>query len=118
MLMAFLGLAISLLELHIKISEEKARWRWDKGIPWFYCPTATPSTHRLFGNFENIFGLLSAILQSIKVAADYFLYIQHSVNPIRFNFWSILLAICLLCSHFVKDLRPEVSVLHQTDKNV
>ncbi|KAK8570704.1 hypothetical protein V6N13_103108 [Hibiscus sabdariffa] len=81
MLMAFLGLAISLLELHTKISKEKARWRWD---------TMVLLSHSFSLNLQ----------------------------AFRFNFWSILFAICVLCSHFVKDLRPEVSVLHQTDKNV
>ncbi|KAH1114867.1 hypothetical protein J1N35_008245 [Gossypium stocksii] len=54
MIMAFIGLLGCTNELAYKGGKEKARWRWYKETPWFYCPTATPTSYRRFGSFAEI----------------------------------------------------------------
>ncbi|XP_039044449.1 uncharacterized protein LOC120183929 [Hibiscus syriacus] len=118
MLMALVGLLGFTMELAYEGRKEKARWRWDQEIPWFYCPTATPTRYRRFGSFAKIFGLVCAVLQSISAIVAYAFYSHHSDNPIKVSIWPIIFAISLLFSQFLKDRSPKVSALDHKDHNV
>ncbi|XP_039044430.1 clathrin heavy chain 1-like [Hibiscus syriacus] len=115
MLMALAGLLGCTTELAFKGGKEKARWRWDKQLPWFYCSTATPTSHRRFGSFAEIFGLVCATLQSISALVAYAFYSRHSDNPIKVSYLPIIFAIGLLFSQYLKDRSRKVNVAVHED---
>ncbi|KAK8561530.1 hypothetical protein V6N12_048596 [Hibiscus sabdariffa] len=75
MLLTLIGLLGYTTELAYKSRKEKAEWRWDIGIPWFYCPIDSPPGYKCFGILSEIFGLACAILQSITAILAYVFYV-------------------------------------------
>ncbi|PPS06056.1 hypothetical protein GOBAR_AA14594 [Gossypium barbadense] len=117
LIMGFIGLLGCTNELAYKSGKEKARWRWYKEIPWFYCPTATPNSYRRFGSFAEITRLVCAILQCVSATLAHVCYNLHAHNPIEFSFCSVTLASGPLFSQFLKDPTPKVTAHAHEDEN-
>ncbi|KDO63999.1 hypothetical protein CISIN_1g038928mg [Citrus sinensis] len=71
-------------------------------LPWLYYPS--PSD-KLFGNFNDIVGLVCALCQCILSAITYGFVRRHADNPIKVSVWPIIFAFGLLCSNLFK--KPE-----------
>lgn len=96
MLLAFVGLLGFIMEIASKGANEREHWIWDMGI----CTRIR--------TFADIFGLLSAMLQSISAAVAYAYYSHHD-KPNKLNLMSVVFAFCLLCSQLLKDLSPKLA---------
>lgn len=100
--MSYAALFVSIFGLVFKCRRENVIWKWRGALPWLYYPS--PSD-KLFGNFNDIVGLVCALCQCILSAITYGFIRRHADNPIKVSVWPIIFAFGLLCSNLFK--KPE-----------
>ncbi|XWS59464.1 hypothetical protein CRYUN_Cryun08bG0124200 [Craigia yunnanensis] len=98
MLMSLAAVITCIIELAYKAGMERVIWRWESKLPWFYY--SSPS-HKRFGTFPEMIGLVCAMLQTIISAVAYTFYLQHADYPLKVSFWPFVFALGLFCSKFM-----------------
>ncbi|KAJ4717412.1 putative Serine/threonine-protein kinase PBS1 [Melia azedarach] len=103
MLMSFAAIFLCIVEFVYKARQEKVTWKWSR-LPWLYYPS---QTHKPFGNFKDIIGLVCALCQCIVTGISFDFAVRHADNPFKISVWPIVFAFGLLCSKFLE--KPERS---------
>ncbi|ESR44944.1 hypothetical protein CICLE_v10004000mg, partial [Citrus x clementina] len=67
-------------------------------LPSLYYPLGS---HKPFGSFKDIFGLVCALCQCAVTTFNYDFCGAHADNPIKISVWPIIFAFGLLCSKFL-----------------
>ncbi|XP_050211254.1 putative serine/threonine-protein kinase-like protein CCR3 [Mercurialis annua] len=97
MILSYIILIISIIDLVHKIQTEGVTWMMRRWIPWFYYPYPNLKP---FGRFPDIVGFICAILQCIFASLSYAFVTRHIDNPIKISFWPMIFAFALLYSKF------------------
>ena len=89
MLISFAALFICIVGLVRKGQKDKVTWEWKATLPWLYYPLGS---HKPFGSFKGIIGLVSALCQCAFTTINYEFCGAHADNPIKISVWPIIFA--------------------------
>ncbi|KAJ9188782.1 hypothetical protein P3X46_000146 [Hevea brasiliensis] len=104
MVMAFVALLLSTMELIGKARNERVRWEWRSPLPNFYTQNSTDNSPNgeLFGSLVEYFGLSGAVWQCLYSSMQYIYARRNLDNPIKMCLLPFIFVFCVLISKLVR----------------